>query len=296
MKAIPAIHPAALLFPAMTAEEYAALRDDIREHGLLHPIVMHDEQILDGRHRYRACVELGIEPETTYYLGECGSPISFVLSENAKRRHLDKSQLAAIAVEALPLYEAEAKERQREAIARGNVSRHQPKTEAPVPQRIAELGEESPVEPVPDRIEREARTQAAAAIGTNRQYVSDAKRLKNDAPDLFEEVRQGEKTIPEAKREAERREIEAAVETIERATDRLDTDGSIAAARLHHAVTKALKFAVSDWLPLQAEAVAAVIDDDDLDRITDIAERIGVWADAVRAARIRPFSVVGGSR
>ena len=36
-------------------------------------------------------------------------------------------------------------------------------------------------------------------VGTNRQYVSDAKRLRDEAPELLERVRSGELTIPQAK-------------------------------------------------------------------------------------------------
>ena len=60
-EAIPS-HDVASLMPVMEDEEYAALLEDIREHGLLQPIVLHDGKIVDGRHRYRACYELGIEP------------------------------------------------------------------------------------------------------------------------------------------------------------------------------------------------------------------------------------------
>ncbi len=44
-----------------------------------------------------------------------------------------------------------------------------------------------------------ATEEAAAAVGTNRQYVSDAKRIAEDAPELLEKVRQGELSLPKAK-------------------------------------------------------------------------------------------------
>ncbi len=40
--------------------EYVALKNDITQNGLLHPIVIFEGQVLDGRHRYSACVELGV--------------------------------------------------------------------------------------------------------------------------------------------------------------------------------------------------------------------------------------------
>jgi hypothetical protein len=45
----------------------------------------------------------------------------------------------------------------------------------------------------------DAREHAAAALNTNSRYVSDAKNLEEEAPDLFQQVQQGEITIPEAR-------------------------------------------------------------------------------------------------
>ena len=53
-------HPLADLFPAMPPAEYDALLDSIRANGQREPITLHrDGRILDGRHRERACEELG---------------------------------------------------------------------------------------------------------------------------------------------------------------------------------------------------------------------------------------------
>jgi len=92
---VTAIHPIADIFPPMSAEEYAALVQDIRERGLLEPVWLYDGQVLDGRHRSRACEELGIEPETREYTGD--DPLGFVVSLNLKRRHLSESQRAMVA-------------------------------------------------------------------------------------------------------------------------------------------------------------------------------------------------------
>ena len=57
------IHPAAKALPDMTAEEFAALKADISTNGLLCPLERYEGSLIDGRHRLRACNELGIEPD-----------------------------------------------------------------------------------------------------------------------------------------------------------------------------------------------------------------------------------------
>jgi ParB-like chromosome segregation protein Spo0J len=88
-------HTLASLFPLLEGEDFDQLVADIREHGLHEPIVVYEDKILDGRNRYRACEAAGIEPTFTVYQGD--DPISFVISLNLRRRHLDESQRAMVA-------------------------------------------------------------------------------------------------------------------------------------------------------------------------------------------------------
>src|SRR5262245_24000688 len=89
-------HPAAEIFPRMTGVDFAALVEDINQNGQREPIVVYNDMILDGRHRYRACQELGREPITSVWDGK-GTPEAFVISKNLHRRHLKESQRAMIA-------------------------------------------------------------------------------------------------------------------------------------------------------------------------------------------------------
>jgi hypothetical protein len=63
-------HEIASLFPMMDSEEYAALKASIEASGLRKPIVLYEGKILDGRNRYRACVELGKEPSFESWQGD----------------------------------------------------------------------------------------------------------------------------------------------------------------------------------------------------------------------------------
>jgi ParB-like chromosome segregation protein Spo0J len=78
----------------MSAEEFDKLKADIQAQGLRHPILLHEDLILDGRHRARACAELGIVASFEQWTGN--DPLAFVLSENLHRRHLTTDQRAAI--------------------------------------------------------------------------------------------------------------------------------------------------------------------------------------------------------
>lgn len=95
---MPDFHPVADIFPMMSEREYSDLVEDIREHGLLHPVWLHrDGRIIDGRNRWRACVEAGVVPETRTFVGPDESLVPFVVSLNLHRRHLSESQRAMVA-------------------------------------------------------------------------------------------------------------------------------------------------------------------------------------------------------
>ncbi len=89
------VHEMAAIFQEMDESEYTQLRDSIKEIGQIEPIVLLDGKILDGRNRYRACLELNIEPKLKNVSSKV-DPISYVLARNLYRRHLDESQRAMI--------------------------------------------------------------------------------------------------------------------------------------------------------------------------------------------------------
>jgi hypothetical protein len=89
-------HPLSAAFPSMSADDFAALIEDIKGHGQREPIMLFEGKVLDGWHRYQACEQLGIKPQQFTFAGD--DPVAFVLSHNLHRRHLSASQRAAAVV------------------------------------------------------------------------------------------------------------------------------------------------------------------------------------------------------
>jgi hypothetical protein len=90
----------------MEGEEFDALVEDVRQHGLRLPILLWDDVaapmprkawLLDGRNRLRALMAAGIEPSDKHYavVGHCEStrdPYAIVVALNIHRRNLTAEQ------------------------------------------------------------------------------------------------------------------------------------------------------------------------------------------------------------
>jgi predicted RNA methylase len=175
------IHPAAEIFPMLSDEELDSLAVDIKTHGLRHPLVMHERELLDGRNRLAACKIAGVAPSFVEYEGD--SPVSFVISVNIKRRQLDASQRACVGVEIEPMFAVEGMKRK------------------------AENGgdRKSQVVNLPPPIDKaKARDQAAIVVGVSPSMVSLAKAIKAKNPEAFERVKLGEVTVNEVQQEIKR--------------------------------------------------------------------------------------------
>jgi len=89
------VHPAAAEFPMLPQDELDELAADIKEQGLLEPIVLDkDGQVLDGRNRLAACEIAQVEPRFTTYEGSAET--SYIVAKNINRRHLSQGQRAMI--------------------------------------------------------------------------------------------------------------------------------------------------------------------------------------------------------
>lgn len=92
------IHEVAHLFPEMSEAEFNELKADIAAYGLRMPILCYQGKVVDGRHRLRACIELGIDPRFEEMAAANDAEMqATVVSINLHRRHLDINQRALIA-------------------------------------------------------------------------------------------------------------------------------------------------------------------------------------------------------
>jgi N6-adenosine-specific RNA methylase IME4/ParB-like chromosome segregation protein Spo0J len=191
----------------MVEEEFYHLKDSIAKIGLLEPIwVDKDGLILDGRARYRACLELGIDPQYRTYEGDA-SILLFVVAANVNRRHLNPLQRAIIADKIVPMLSREAKVRMLKGKGDdGSGGRGRCRINPPekIPEGLARP-KETPAE-------RESRRKAAKMVGVNPHYVSDVRSIAS-ASDVIEAAMAGKiTTMPDALKiaklpEAERRNI-----------------------------------------------------------------------------------------
>lgn len=191
------------IFPEMQADDYERLKADIAANGYDEsmPIMLYQGAIIDGWNRFRACEELRVMPATKQFSGSDAEAIEYIMRSN-KRRNLTSSQWACIATEAEEILQAiaeavEAERRRKQAEAAESRARTGTGTFEPTcDNKLTEVVK-------PERV-----TQKAAEIfNTNRTYISEAAKLKEQQPEVFEQVKRGEKTITEVKKEQKKEEL-----------------------------------------------------------------------------------------
>ncbi|WAK03159.1 ParB/RepB/Spo0J family partition protein [Methylobacter sp. YRD-M1] len=151
------LHEYCALLPAMKDDEWQMLKADIKAHGLLEPIVVYEDAILDGRHRQCICEELNLKPDYIDFeaLGYNGSALDFVLSKH-QRRNLTPDQKALLADKVANL----------------------------------KMGERHLL-----NIERVTLSQALKLTGATKGQVGMLRKIKKDNPKIIEHIEAGETSI-----------------------------------------------------------------------------------------------------
>lgn len=161
-------HELSSLFPLITGDDFTLMVKDMQANGQREPIILFSGKIIDGRNRYRACRELGLEPLTKEYTGD--DPLGLVLSLNMHRRQLTVAQRAIVAAEMI------RRKREMEAADAGKMD--------------GGHNADSSIPGVDD---------AAKALGISPRSVSAALRVfKNGTEALCEAVKRGEIRVSSA--------------------------------------------------------------------------------------------------
>ena len=179
-------HPFAEVFPEMKTADFESLKNSIQNNGCREDIVLFEGKILDGRHRQRACIQLGIVPNyADFEEFDGGDALQYVLDLNLERRHLSVGQRSAVAAKIANL---------KQGGDRGN--QYQPAKSAKV--QICTLPPEEEEEeiddPAPVKVE-----EAAEKVGVSKRSVESFREVEKKDPELAKEVASGQKTINKAR-------------------------------------------------------------------------------------------------
>ena len=198
-------HPAAEAFPMMEDGRYGELLADIRENGQREPITLCEGMILDGRNRYRACLEAGVKPVTREFDGD---PWSFAWSMNGARRDLEDVRRALIKLEC-DKGSAEWEDRLKKIaeVGRRKKSEAAKAQHAKSTPRHGETLVTDHNDPLPKRDKHPAREARAAEAHVSSSTMARAEFISK-RPDIAKKVIHGEIKPAEAIRQIKRERIE----------------------------------------------------------------------------------------
>jgi N6-adenosine-specific RNA methylase IME4 len=205
-------HPAADAFPLMADQRYAELRDSIKANGQRKAITIQGGMILDGRNRYRACLELGIEPRTEEY---DGNPWQYVWDLNGNRRDLQSDEQRYLIwkfcnEKSDAWLNAQKKIRDEANQKRSDATKEQHAVSNPRAGEKSGSCTERTTTKTPV-----SRVTAAASANVNMGAVARGDALIKARPDLAEKVRDGSIKPADAFREMKRESIVERLENIE---------------------------------------------------------------------------------
>lgn len=194
------------IFPEMQIEDFERLKFDLQKNNFdsKQPIYLYQNEIIDGWNRQKACLLLGIIPVYKEFIGNDTDAINFVMRTN-KRRNLNSSQWACIAAEADELIETISKQvekerREKQAETLKQTLAKEEKT-LPIFEEKKEVSLQQLIVTNSPKNRNVTENKIAETFNTNRTYVSEATKLKESKPEIFEQVKSGLKTLTEVKKE-----------------------------------------------------------------------------------------------
>jgi DNA modification methylase len=187
------------ILPEMSEDEFQRLKNDIQNNKYDHkyPIYLYNGDILDGWNRQRACDELNITPPYRDFEGTDAEAWDFVM-RSINRRNLTSEQYACIAILAKPIIKAIQDQVEKERRAKQAETQKIIKGDEAMVQKIA---------PQIKNVKRKkdnsklTKSKVAKMFKTNRTYINEVAKIKDDNPVAFEQIKNGEKTIADLKKE-----------------------------------------------------------------------------------------------
>lgn len=215
------VHPFADEFPLVEGDEFAELVADVKQQGLREPIVLTADgsTIVDGRNRYLACVEAGVDPVFDRLPERYTERMiaDYIVSVNVERRHMNRGQLAMVATVYEKIIAADP-DKDTGGRPIGDSGTEGASRQAPTASgtgdgpghRGANVRSRSVRKPPADlrevsRRDRESSTKAAKKVGASGRAVQTAKAVQRDAPDLAKKVQSGVMSLDAADRERKQR-------------------------------------------------------------------------------------------
>lgn len=257
---LPKPHPYADLFPMMTAGELDALAADIASVGLMHPVVLYQGQVLDGRNRLLACQKAGVEPTFIEHEGDDASALALVISLNVQRRDLTSAQRAIVAARAMPLFEEAGLARMKtgksaDGESGGRGKRKDEKPSGGSHQRVS------------------SREAASQVFKVGAQSVQQAKALLSEAPDLATQVESCTTNLASAyeQLQARRKEAERKQRDLDRVAEYRDAISS-GEITIEAAIQKAVEDDRQEREKKRQDAESRQIWFEDLERVVRWAE------------------------
>lgn len=157
-----AVHPVADLFPYVNDEDMLNLAQDLEVNGQVNPIVVYEDEILDGRNRLRAMAKADLtDALVVEYQGD--DPIGFVLSVNLHRRQLSAIDRGKLALALKPHLAAEAAARRAAGLTQ---------YDSTVPRNYGERGETN--------------EHLGALVGLNADTIRRIEKVMLNAPELLD--------------------------------------------------------------------------------------------------------------
>ncbi|MEY8001175.1 hypothetical protein AB8U03_13420 [Clostridium sp. Mt-5] len=183
------------LLPPLTEEQNTELEKDIIKNGCLTPLIVWNNTLIDGYHRYDICTKNNIPFDLTEMeFKDKLEAMEWIWSNQKNRRNLNKYELAQIALKFKPVIEAKAKENKIEAVKKADI--HNPKKQNSFLTKTSKTNNEEikvPTKPV------NTRKEIAKIAGVSEDTIHKVEVIEEQAPDnIKKQVKAGDLTINNA--------------------------------------------------------------------------------------------------